>query len=149
MSNTQNLDSILDATLDELADMPSIVPFPNGAHKVTLSFKLDDKKVAVSLQLTYIEALEIPDTDAIIPAAGDKCGLYFGLKTKEGKANEFAQGALKNILNALKETYPGNSMKEIMASAEGAEVAVVTKIRVGKGEYEGRDNIDIVKLEVL
>lgn len=144
-----NFDNILDATLDDLADMPSITPFPDGAHKVTLSFKLDEKKVAVMLQLTYVEALEIPDTDATIPSPGDKNTIYFGLKTKEGKPNEYAQGALKNVLNSLKDSYPGNSMKEIMASAEGAEVAVVTKIRYGKGEYEGKDNIDIQKLEVI
>ena len=144
-----NLDNILDATLDDLADMPSIVPFPDGAHKVTLNFKFDDKKAAVILTCTYVEALEIPDTEAEIPEVGDKNTVYFGLKNKDGKANEYAQGALKNILNSLKETYPGNSMKEIMQSAEGAEVAVVTKIRYGKGEYEGKDNIDIQKLEVL
>ena len=144
-----NLDNILDATLDDLADMPSIVPFPDGAHKVTLSFKFDDKKAAVMLQLTYVEALEIPDTDAAIPAAGDKNTVYYGLKTKEGKPNEYAQGALKLVLLSLKESFPGNSMKEIMASAEGAEVAVVTKIRLGKGEYEGKDNIDIQKIQII
>lgn len=144
-----NLDNILDATLDDLADMPSIVPFPDGAHKVKLSFKVDDKKAAVILTITYIEPVEIPDTTAVVPAAGDKNGVYFGLKTKEGKSNEYAQGALKNILVALKESFPGSTSKEIMASAEGAEVVIVTKVRFGKGEYEGKDNIEIQKLGVL
>lgn len=149
MSNSQNLDNILDQTLSDLADMPSIVPFPDGAHKVVITFKCDDKKAAVMLQLTYVESLEIPDTAAVIPSAGDKNTIYYGLKTKDGKPNEYAQGALKLVLQSLKESFPGNSMKEIMASAEGAEVAVVTKIRLGKGEYEGKDNIDIQKIQVV
>lgn len=143
------LDNILDATLDDLADMPSIVPFPNGAHKVTLNFTVDEKKVAVLVKMTYVEALEIPDTDAVIPSVGDKNTVYLGLKTKEGKGNEYAQGTLKMILNALKDTFPGSTSKEIMASAEGAEVAVVTKVKIGKGEYEGKDNVEIVSLEVI
>jgi hypothetical protein len=49
----------------------------------------------------------------------------------------------------LQAQFGGSTTTEVLEAAKNAEVAVVTKIRVGKGEYEGRDNIDIVKVEVL
>jgi hypothetical protein len=144
-----SLDSLLDATLDDLADIPSIQIFPAGAHKVTVGFKIDDKKAAVQVSFTYVEALELSDPTAVAPEAGAKNGLYIGLKKKDGTANEYGQGTLKMIASALKENFPGNSTREILEAAEGAEIAIVTKIRYGKGEYEGKDNLDLVKMEVI
>ena len=146
---SQTNDSMLDMTLDDLADMPSIQLFPNGAHKVSIAFKPDNKKSSVMLTMTYIEPLELSDPTSVAPAPGDKNSVFFFLKKKDGTANEYAQGALKEILLALRPTFPGSTSNEIMEAAANAEVAVVTKIRVGKGEYEGKDNIDITKLEVL
>lgn len=144
-----SLDNLLDATLDDLADTPSIQLFPAGAHKVTVGFKIDDKKAAVQVAFTYVEPLELSDPTAIAPAAGDKNGLYLGLKKKDGTSNEYSQGTLKMIAQALSQNFPGNSTREILEKAEGAEIAIVTKIRFGKGEYEGKDNLDLIKLEVL
>jgi hypothetical protein len=143
-----SLDNILDEVLDDLADLPSISLFPNGAHKVTISFTTDDKKGSVMLQMTYIEPLELSDPTATAPSPGDKNSVFFNLKKKDGTPNTYAQGALKNILGSLK-NLGGSTSREIMESAANAEVAVVTKIRVGKGEYEGKDNLDVVKLELM
>ena len=143
-----NLDNILDEVLDDLADTPSISLFPNGAHKVTVTFKTDDAKKSVMMQMVYVEPLELSDPTAVAPAPGDKNSVFFNLKKKDGTANEYAQGALKNVLAPLK-SLGGNTSREIMEKSEGAEVAVVTKIRVGKGEYEGKDSMDIVKLELI
>ena len=143
-----NLDNILDMTLEDLNDMPSITPFPNGAHKVKLGFKIDDKKVAVQMTMTYIEALELADPTSVSPAPEDKNTIFFNLKKKDGTANDYAQGALKEVLKVLAPVFPGNT-RETLTAAEGVEVAVVTKVRVGKGEYEGKDSIDVVKMEIV
>ena len=144
-----SIDNLLDATLDDLADIPSIQIFPAGVHKVTIGFKIDDKKSAVQVGFTYIEPLELSDPTSTAPEAGAKNGLYIGLKKKDGTANEYGQGTLKLIASAMKERFPGNSTREVLEAAEGAEVAIVTKIRYGRGEYEGKDNLDLVKIEVL
>ena len=149
MTSMNSLDNILDATLDDLADMPSISLFPNGAHKVKLEFKIDTKKVSVMVTMTYIEPLELADPTQTAPAAGDKNSVFFNLKKKDGTANEYAQGALKEITKVLQSTFGGSSTTEVLENAKDAEVAVVTKIRVGKGEYEGKDNIDIVKVQII
>jgi hypothetical protein len=143
-----DLSNILDSTLDDLADMPSITPFPNGAHKVKLGFKIDDKKVSVQMTMTYIEALELADPTSVAPAPDDKNTIFFNLKKKDGSPNDYAQGALKEVLKVLSPAFPG-STRETLTAAEGVEVAAVTKIRVGKGEYEGKDSIDVVEMKIL
>ena len=149
MTQSSSLDNILDATLDDLADMPSISLFPNGAHKVKLESKIDHKKASVQLTMHYIEPLELADPTATSPATGDKNSVFFNLKKKDGTANEYAQGALKEIVKVLQAQFGGATTTEVLEASKDAEVAVVTKIRVGKGEYEGRDNIDIVKLQII
>jgi hypothetical protein len=146
---TNSLDNILDATLDDLADMPSISLFPNGAHKVKLESKINKEKASVQITMHYVEPLELADPTSSTPAAGDKNSVFFNLKKKDGTANEYAQGALKEIVKVLQGTFGGATTTEVLENAKDAEVAVVTKIRVGKGEYEGRDNIDIVKVQVI
>ena len=149
MADNFDIDSLLDGTLDDLADMPSISLFPNGAHKVTLVSKIDPVKASVMFTMTYVEPLELADPTSATPAAGDKNSVFFNLKKKDGTANEYAQGALKNIVKVLQARFGGSTTTEVLQESQNAEIAVVTKIRVGKGEYEGRDNIDIVKVEVL
>jgi hypothetical protein len=144
-----SLDNILDSTLEDLADMPSISLFPNGAHKVTLAFKIDKEKSSVMCTLTYVEPLELADPTQIAPSAGDKNTVFYNLKKKDGTANEYAQGALKELIKPLAAHFGGSTTSEAIENSQGAEVAVVTKIQVGKGEYVGRDNITIAKVEVI
>ena len=144
-----SLDNILDATLDDLADMPSIQLFPNGAHKVRLESKVNKEKVSVQLTLHYIEPQELADPTSIAPAAGDKNTVFYNLKKKDGTANEYAQGALKELIKVLQGTFGGSSTSEVLENAKDAEVAVVTKIKVGTGDYLGKDNLDIVKMQII
>ena len=149
-TNTSSFDSILDSTLDDLADMPSIQLFPAGAHKVTVEFKVNREKKSIQIAMVYVDVLELSDPTATAPAPGDKNSVFLNLVNKDGSANEYSQGALKLMLQALKAGgVEGNNSGEIMDNAKGTEVAVVTKIRVGKGDYVGRDNLDIVKMEVI
>jgi hypothetical protein len=142
-----SLDSILDVTLDDLADMPSIELFPNGAHKVSLEFVIDPVKVSVRMDMTYIECVELADPTAKAPAAGDKNSVFYNLKKKDGEPNAYAQGALKIILQALAPTFGGSNTTEICANSKGAEVVALTKIQVGKGDY--RDALTVPKIQVV
>lgn len=153
-----NLDNLLDDTLDNLADTPSIQIFPVGAHKVKFEVKFPEDKEKpsrpiVQVNFSYIEPLEI-DPEAKVPAPGDKNGLYLVLTMKDketGKQvpNEYSQGTVKMIAAAMKERFGGDSVRESLTLGNNSEVAIVTKVRVGKGEYEGRDNLELVKIEVI
>lgn len=144
-----SIENILDATLDDLADVPSTKLFPNGAHKVALHFKLDLKKQSVYMTMVYVHLLEMADPTAVAPELGDKNIVFMNLKKKDGTDNEYAQGALKEILKVLQPVFKGVSSKDTLEKADGFEVAVSTKIRVGTGEYAGRDQIDIVTMALI
>lgn len=143
-----NIDNILDATLDDLADAPSMEIFPAGAHKVILTNKVDEKKLQVQFTLTYVEPLEVSDPTAVPPAAGDKNFLFINLKKKDGTANEIGQGELKEIMKALAGSFEGNSTKEILEASQGVEVAVVTKIKPGNDAYPD-PKLKLVSIQVL
>jgi hypothetical protein len=147
-----SIDDILDATLDDLADAPSIVPFPNGAHKVTMKFKIKDEvpaKLSVQVECTYIEKIELSTPTDVPPAPGDKSFVFIQLKKKDGTRNEFGEGALKEILKVLKPAFPGATNKEVLKNADGCTAAIATKIKVGKGEYEGRDQMELVSIALV
>jgi len=114
-----------------------------------LEFKINAEKASVQTTLHYIEPLELADPTQTAPAAGDKNTVFFNLKKKDGSANTYAQGALKELLKPLAAQFGGSTTTEILENSKDAEVMVVTKIQVGKGDYEGKDNLTIVKLEVL
>lgn len=143
MTDNNALD-ILDETLDDLADKPSIEPFPNGSHKVTLNFKTitKDGRPSVMMKMTYIELLEASDPGAKAPVPGDVFTNFMHMKKKDGTPNEFGQGELKEVLTALKPNFPNaGTNRELLEAGEGCEVAVTTKIRKGKEGYQDAMNI--------
>lgn len=145
-TTTQNPD-LLDMTLDDLADLPSTELFPNGSHKVAITFHVNqENKSKIRLEMVYVEAIELADATQVAPAVGDKNSIFFNLVTKEGKPNEFAQGQLKELLLALRPTFGGDNLTQVMENSKGAEVIVLTKIRPAKGEYD--PSISIVSLAV-
>ena len=144
-----SLENILDATLDDLADAPSTKLFPNGAHKVSLEFTVDLKKQSVYMAMVYVEKIELADPTAVAPEVGDKNMIFMNLVKKDGSKNEYAQGQLKEMMKVIQPIFMGTNIADTLAKAKGVEVIVSTKIRVGKGEYEGRDQIDIVEMSVV
>lgn len=144
------LDSLLDSTLDDLADLPTFQPFPAGAHRCTVEFeeKMINKKPAVELKLIGIETVELadPGEDKPIEPKQETQVLYI-LTKEDGSANEVSQGKLKETLKPLGEATGETNLRKIMAAAKGMEVLAITKKRENK--QTGAFNTDIVKLEVV
>lgn len=145
----QTLD-LLDATLDDLADLPSNEPFPVGAHaaKMFLSFpKIEAGKPPKSMvicKFVYSEALELTDPTAVAPNPGDESTLFFNLKKKDGTANTYGQGQLKMVLAVLHEMgIQGATNRETIELAKaGVDVVIVT----GQQDYQGNKNMTLVKI---
>jgi hypothetical protein len=125
MSDAFNIDALLDATLDDLADAPSFEPFHPGAHKITINF--EQKKIAehpaIEMKMKLIETVELADTSAVPQKAGSECNVAFLLD------NEYGQGDLKKILTVLSAHFGTKTNRETLEAAKGAEVLVTTKIR--------------------
>jgi hypothetical protein len=134
----QDIDNLLDGTLDDLADLPEFKPFPPGLHLCTVKMEVkeigDKKHKAVEVSLTAKETLETPagSDEVVSPGQADKV-LYF-LTHDNPKVAEIGQGQFKEMMKAFAEHFGAKSNRELMADANGAEVAVATSLRKDKND---------------
>ena len=146
MTENTNYDALLDANLEDLADLPSFENFPAGSHKATLSItqKTINSKPMIEVKLTGIETVELSnaETDKPITAGQVSSSLY-------DLSNEFAQGAFKKLIQPLAAHLGVSSIRDLMEQSEGTEVEAVTSFRKGKakpGETEVPVYFEIKKL---
>ena len=129
MTEAFNLDTLLDGTLDDLADMPEFRPYPTGTHKVvfTLVQKPINGKPAFEAKFKAIETLELANPGEDTPLApGAEGSVAFILD------NEYGQGSLKKVLLAASEKFGKKSNRELIQDVQNAEVAIVTNLRGNK-----------------
>ena len=140
--NTTSIDSLLDGTLDDLADVPEFKPFPMGAHKVTIKWDIKEinSQPAIELALTAVETIELtnPETDKPV-AAGDTTNVMFMLKKKDGTNNDLAQGQWKELMKPLAAHFGTTSNKATMEASNGAEVLVITDVRKSVSKTDAND----------
>lgn len=150
-----SIDELLDAQLDDLADLPEFKTYPVGSHRCTLKFEIkeigDAKIPSIELNLVAVETVQLANETEDAPlAAGDKTSVLYMLKKKDGTPNEIAQGQFKEVMKYLAATYGALSNRDLMAAADGSEALVTTKLRADKRD---KDNIkyytDIVMLQIL
>lgn len=144
-----SVDSILDGTLDDLADLPAFKPFPPGAHRCIFNWesKVINGKPCVEIKLTAIETVESSDPQGAVVTPEQSTNVLLMLRNNDGTKNEISEGQLKMVVAALKDTFPGATNGETLEAAKGAEVLAVTKIRVNK--QSGQENTSLVSLSVI
>jgi len=131
MNDATSIDSLLDSTLDDLADLPEFKIFPAGAYNgsVKMTVKKMGENMGVELSFTNNEVVELSDPTAEAPAAGATTSVGFLLN------NEFGQGDLKKTLTSIKEGLglpDGMTSREMMEAAEGTVCMVVFGVRTDK-----------------
>lgn len=138
-----NMDSLLDQTLDALADAPEFKPFPAGTHKVTIT--IQQKKIgthpAFEVGMKAVETIELSDSSQEPLAAGATTSVAYMMD------NEIGQGNFKKILANLAAHYGPQSNRQLIEAAQSAEVLVVTKVRQNKDKTQSYT--DIVELQVI
>ncbi len=137
-----NIDSILDGTLDDLADLAEFKPFPVGTHRAILSMeqKVVNKHPCVEAKLKAVETVELPSgSDAEPVSVGQEATVLYMLD------NELGQGKFKKLLKQLAESYgTDKTNREIMEAAQGSEVLVVTTLRANKEKTKMYMDIDSI-----
>ncbi len=151
--STSSIDSLLDATIDDLSDIPEFKPFPIGAHRASIKWdytkKVNDKTV-VELSVTAIETLELSNPEDTPTKAGDSTNILFQFTKKDGTPNELAQGLWKALLKPLQEHFKTASNRETMDASQGAEVLIVTNMRSDKKDPNNiKYYTDIKNLQVI
>ena len=129
MSNEIN--DLLDMTLDDLEDLPEFKPYPAGVHKVLLS--LDTKTVnnhpCVEVSCKLIETMELAEpTKDVAPAAGATAGTLCMMD------NEYGRGNLKLIVKPIGEALGIAQVKAVVEAAKDLECVIVTSIKVDKND---------------
>lgn len=135
----QTVDSLLDETLDDLADLPSSKPFPAGAHQALMFItKPDPKKPSMyCVKFKHEAVLEMASATAEAPKPGDEAVMFIHTKKKDGAVNEFGQGQLKMILSPLAERLGTTSIAALVeATKPGIQVGIVCAIKAAKDEYQ-------------
>jgi hypothetical protein len=143
-----NMDSLLDGTLDDLADVPGFGNPPAGAHKFSINWdtKPKDKAGYIVLKLTGIETIELTDASDTPMVAGTICTKQFNMQ------NEYGQSDFRKIMASLATHYGAGSNRELLEKSEGAECLIITKLKAGKkkeGSTEVPMFLDIVELSVI
>ena len=132
------LDSILDSSINDLADLPEFQVFPNGVHRVLISFETKEvnKHPCVELKMKAIETVELANPSEDQPlAAGTESGVLFMLD------NEFGQGKFKSIVKQIAAVTGTSSIKETIEAANGMEVQVVCKVRQNKDKTQSYTDV--------
>lgn len=138
-----DIDSLLDGTLDDLADVPEFKPFPVGAHRVTIvswtQKTMDDKKdsskknVMMEMKLKAIETVETAAGSDEVCSPGQEENLsFFLVHHSSPQAMEIGQGSFKEIMKALAANFGAKSNRELIADSTGAEVLITTSLRKDK-----------------
>jgi len=135
------LNSILDANLDDLADLPEFGTYPAGTHKVVIQFeeKTVNDHPCLELQMKAVETEELANPGVDQPLApGAEGSVLFMLD------NEFGQGKLKQVIKPLAAALGVSSLRAVVEGAKGMEVSVVTKVRQNKDKTQSYTDISKV-----
>lgn len=131
------LNSLLDANLDDLADLPEFGTFPAGSHLVTIKF--EEKEVnshpCIELQMTAIETKELSNPADTPLKAGDQGSVLYMMD------NEFGQGNFKKMIKPIAAATGQSNIRGVMEAANGMEVEVVTKVRQNKDKTQSYTDV--------
>lgn len=145
-AQTENasMDSILDATLDDLADMPEFIKYPAGAHQVVIEkieSKVINKAPYLEVKFKLRETLELAEPTDVAPVAGTESSVLFKMD------NEFGQGSFKAVITPIAKHAGTASIRDAIAAAAGMEVVIVTKLKDNKDKTD--KFMSIVSLTVV
>jgi hypothetical protein len=123
--------SILDGTLDDIADLPQFLAFPTGAYIVHLPNGLEEKTIAnhpaLSMKVKCVEIKELANPgEATLVKVGDQGDIAFMLD------NETGRGFAKIVLKAIGERIKSKNNREIIAASKGINALLVCKKTIDK-----------------
>ena len=124
-----DIDSILDSSIDDLADLPEFGIYPSGVHRVIINWESKEvnKHPSMEMKMKLIETVELANPAEDQPvAAGTESSSLFMLD------NEFGQGAFKQIMKVLAGACGTNKISETVDASQGMEVQVVVAVKPDK-----------------
>lgn len=134
-----NLDDLLDASMDDVEGLPPFSIPPTGFYRLSVTIetgavgKAGQEKEAVSCKYQVIELLEAANPEeANQSQAGMEFTENFILKGKDGKPNEKSIGAMKNRLEVFTKHFGLNPadkgvIRETILKTQAVEITASVK----------------------
>jgi hypothetical protein len=144
MSDISMLDSLLDSTLDDLADLPEFKNYPIGAHTVLASFstKMIGEHPAIELSFKYVDVVELQDKNDVPPVAGDTCSVAYFMD------NEMGCGKFKQAAAPFAVALGFTTNREIVEGVKDIECVILTGLRKDKNDKE-KFYMDVKEIQVV
>lgn len=139
-----DLDTLLDATLDDLEDLPTFTPFAAGAHRVlaTMEGKEINNKPCVELKLTMVDVMELADPNGAQPKVGDEANTLYFLD------NEIGRGKYKAVASSFGKALNLSNLREIVEQVTDVECVIVNSITIDKNDPD-KKYLNIKELQVV
>lgn len=131
------LDSLLDSSLEDLADAPTWQEFPPGVHRCIVEdveqFKVDgnERKAGIKFKFKGLETVEAQDPNKVIEP-GQVTSVSFFLIHPNDMVMKSGQGGFKEVMAATAEQFGAAPNRELMEKIKGAEVLIATDLRKDK-----------------
>jgi len=141
---TDSVLDLLDAKLDDLADLPEFKPFAAGVHKVLATFgtKEINSSTVVTLDFVYMECIELADANEAEPKAGDTANTMFMLD------NEFGQGNLKKCALPFCAALELTTIREVIEGVKDVECIIISSIRKDKTDPD-KKYLQVKEIDVV
>jgi hypothetical protein len=139
------MDTLLDGTLDDLADKPAFKPFPVGAHRCKFTWEpktIKDTGSGIQINLVVIKTEELANPEEEPAKPGDKTNLMFFFSHAQEFVWQFGQGQFKELMAGIAEKLGAGSPRELMAKSNGMEALILTGIRSNKDKTQEFTSIE-------
>lgn len=148
-----NLDALLDAVMEDLDDLPPMGVPPSGHYNLEVTYGIetigDDNKQVIAAKYKVIAVNELKDEqDRSDVAEGQQFTEFFHLAKKDGSANKFGLGKLKQRLAPFVDPSGQTNIRELINWTKGIVVAATIKRTVNK-KNEDQFNVDLKDVVVL
>jgi hypothetical protein len=149
----EDLDALLDASMDDIEDLPPQGVPPSGHYNLTVTFGIkeigDEGKevIAATYVVDAINELKDPE-DAAEVALKQEFVEFFHITKKDGTANKWGIGKLKQRLNPYVERLNTKNVRELVNGVNGFAIAATVKRTVNR-KNEDQFNMDLKDVVVL
>lgn len=150
-----NIDELLDASMDDLDDLPPVGVPPSGHYDLLITFDTkeigtgEDAKevICANYEVTAVNELKDPE-EASEVQVGQKFTEFFHVVKRDGTKNVFGIGKLKQRLAPYTERVGTKSIRDLVAGIKDFAITAEIK-RKANPKNEDQYNMDLKNVVVL
>lgn len=133
----ENIDDLMNATMDDLDDLPPQGVPPSGHYNLTVTFDVEDigdppkKVVTANYVVDSINELK-DETEADEVKVGQNFKEFFHMTKKDGTKNTYGVGTLKDRLRPHQERFGTGNIGELVSQVKQVAITASLKRSVNK-----------------